>query len=548
MKLLLIFILAILVFPTLHAQDLVRGRVTELGDNQETVPLPFVNVYWNGTGHGSVTNENGEFTISRHSAQGHSLVFSFVGYAPDTIWVPIDQEEINLVMTAGDQIDEVTVAKRMGGAYISKLKPIKTEFITEAGLQKFPCCNLSESFENSATIDVGYADAVTGAKHIKMLGLAGVYSQMLFENIPSLRGLESAFGLSYVPGPWMESIQISKGAAAVINGYESITGQINIEYKKPENSDPLFLNLFANSLGRLEVNLASALKVNDKWSTMFLVHGSSFQNKIDRIQDGFMDIPLNRQVNVLNRWKYNPEGNFRFQFGFSLLDELREGGQLDFDYDRDQGSMNAYGINVQTRKYNGFGKIGLLFPGKPYSSLGFQTSATYFRQEGLFGLDRYSGEQNSLYANLIYQNIIGNTKHIISMGGSFQYDDYREFLNTDLHTRRELVPGIFAQYTYTDPEKFNGIAGLRLDNNSVYGLLITPRIHIRYLLDENTSLRASAGKGYRSTNVLAENLGLLASSRTLYFTGELDMEEAWNYGLNLTLTGNWETIRNSQPA
>ena len=219
MKFSLIFFLAVLLFPALPAQDLVRGRVTELDENQETKSLPFVNVYWSGTGHGTVTDENGDFTISRKGPRGHSLVFSFVGYTPDTIFVPAGENEVNLVMAAGDQIEEVTVSKRMGGSYISKLKPIKTEFITEAGLQKFPCCNLSESFENSATIDVGYADAVTGAKHIRMLGLAGVYSQMLFENIPYLRGLESAFGLNYVPGPWMESIQISKGAAAVVNGY-----------------------------------------------------------------------------------------------------------------------------------------------------------------------------------------------------------------------------------------------------------------------------------------------------------------------------------------
>ncbi len=534
MKYIILLFIAILILPELQAQNNVSGRVTEMDKNQNEKPLPFVNVYWSGTSHGTVTDENGEFSITRHGDAGHALVFSFVGFAPDTVFVESSKNEVNLLMTVGDQIDEVTVAKRMGGSYISKLKPIKTEFITEAGLQKLPCCNLSESFENSATIDVGYADAVTGAKHIKMLGLAGVYSQMLFENIPYLRGLESAFGLNFVPGPWMESIQISKGAAAVINGYESTTGQINIEYKKPEKSDPLFLNLFANSIGRIEANITSAIKLNEKWSTMFLVHGSTMQNKIDRDKDGFMDIPLNQQVNVFNRWKYNPEGNFRIQFGFSVLDESREGGELDFDYERDQGTMNSYGINIQSSKYHGFAKIGILLPNKPGQSIGFQTSVTSFQQDGLFGLQRYSGDQSSVYANLIYQGIIGNTNHMISTGGSFQYDDYREFLNTDLHSRTEWVPGIFGQYTYTSPQKFNGIAGLRMDYNSVYGLLITPRLHMRYMLDENTSLRASAGRGYRSANVLSENLGLLASSRIFYFTEDLKMERAWNYGVNLT--------------
>lgn len=533
MKKYIAFFTVLLTLPVLYAQGQVTGRVSELNESRETVPLPFVNVYWSGTSHGTVTDRDGYFTLSRHGSEGHSLVFSFVGYTADTIWVPQDQNKVNLLMAAGGQIDEVTVSKRMGGTYISKLKPIKTEFITEAGLQKLPCCNLSESFENSATIDVGFADAVTGAKHIKMLGLAGIYSQMLLENIPYLRGLESAFGLNYVPGPWMESIQISKGAAAVINGYESTTGQINIEYKKPEKGDPLFVNLFANSIGRFEANLISAIKVNDKWSTMVLAHGSTMQNKIDRNQDGFMDIPLSRQVNVFNRWKFNPEGNIRGQFGFSVLDEKREGGQLNYDYDRDNGTSNAYGIHLQTRKYNGFGKLGILFPSKPYASIGFQTSASVYAQDGLFGLTRYSGEQQSFYANLIYQSIIGNTNHMYSVGASYRHDQFRENLDGQDYVRRELVPGLFGQYTYTYPEKFNGILGFRADHNSHYGLLLTPRMHLRYNIDHHTTLRASAGKGYRSANVLAENTGILSSSRRIVFTEDFNIEHAWNYGMNL---------------
>ncbi len=517
------------------AQDqVVRGKVYELSGNQERLPLPFVNVYWRGTQDGTVTDENGRFAIARHDSREHKLVFSYVGYASDTLLVREGQWDVEVGLISGEALNEVTVEKRLGGSYISKLRPIKTEFITEAGLQKLPCCNLSESFENSATIDVGYADAVTGAKHIKMLGLAGVYSQMLFENIPYLRGLESAFGLDYVPGPWMQSIQISKGAAAVINGYESTTGQINMEYKKPEKSDPLFVNIFANSTGRLEGNVTAAVPVGKKWSTMLLAHGSSMQNKIDRNKDGFLDIPLNRQLNFFNRWKFNPEGDVRIQLGISVMDELRQGGQMDFDPGRDQGGTGIYGIHIATRKYQGFGKIGFLFPEKPYKSIGFQTQATWYSQEGLYGMNQYNGEQISYYANLIYQTILSNTNHIINFGTSFQYDDYREKLNTEKFDRTELIPGIFGQYTYTYPEKFNGIAGFRADYHSIFGLLLTPRIHARYNLDQHTALRASAGRGYRSANVLAENTGVLASSRMLQFVEDFNIEKAWNYGLNLT--------------
>lgn len=516
------------------AGDEVRGIVQESDDQGDLVPLPFVNVYWSGSTHGTVTGEDGRFTIERVDPENVSLVFSFVGFGNDTIPAPPGEDEVKIVLIRGETIDEVVISERLGGSYISKLRPIKTEFITTEGLQKLPCCNLSESFENSATIDVGYSDAVTGARHIKMLGLAGIYSQMMYENIPYLRGLESAFGLNYVPGPWMESIQISKGAAGVVNGYESTTGQINVEYKKPETSEPLFVNLFANSTGRMEANLTSAAVLNDKVSTMLLAHGSGLQNRIDRNGDGFMDVPLSRQVNLMSRWKFNPEGNIRGQLGFTVMDEKRDGGQMGFEYESHAGTTDQYGTHIATRKYQGFGKLGILFPDKPYMSIGFQAMGTYYSQEGTYGLRRYLGEQQSFYTNLIWQSIILTTDHTINLGASYQYDDYLESLDLAIFDRREIVSGVFGQYTYTRPEKFNGILGLRVDHNSRYGWLVTPRLHMRYAFSPHTSLRASAGRGYRSANPLSENTGVLASSRLLFFDAGPGIEKAWNYGVNLT--------------
>jgi len=237
---------------------------------------------------------------------------------------------------------------------------------------------------------------------------------------------------------------------------------------------------------------------------------------------------------VLNRWKYNPEGNFRIQLGVNIMDERRDGGQKGFDYERDGENSGIYGILIRTRKYHGYGKAGLLFPAKPYQSIGFQSSATWYSQEGLFGLNQYRVEQKSLYANLIFQSIINNTNHTYNIGTSLQYDDYRETLNQDAFDRTEIVPGIFSQYSYASPDRFNGIAGLRADFNSLYGWLITPRFHMRYIISDHTSIRASTGKGYRSANVLSENTGVLASSRTLYFLEDFRIEKAWNYGINLT--------------
>ncbi|MBN2519127.1 MAG: TonB-dependent receptor, partial [Bacteroidales bacterium] len=511
----------------------ITGKVSEINDEGIKIPLQFVNVYWNNTLTGTVTDENGEFTIPKSTTVSNALVFSYIGYLDDTVFVDNETVFLDIVLNSTRQLDEVTVEKRMGGSYFSKLQPIHTEVITAEGLQKLPCCNLSESFENNATIDAGYSDALTGAKHIKMLGLAGVYSQMLFENIPYMRGLESSYGLSYVPGPWMESIQISKGAASVMNGYESTTGQINIEYKKPADGDPLFMNLFASSIGRLEGNLISAFPIKDRLSTSILGHVSTIQNKMDHNNDGFLDMPISNQINILNRWNYESEGNLHAQIGFSVMDESRKGGQMDFNFSEPVDNQNYYGININTRMYRIFGKLGFIYPEKPYKGLGIVTSATFFEQNSFYGLNTYSGDQFSYYANIIYQTIFRTTDHKINTGISFNYDLFKESYNNEIFDRAEIVEGIFGQYTYTLPDKFTGIAGIRIDYHNKFGLLLTPRFHIRYDLNEHTSIRASVGKGYRSANILSENTGILISSRTIYFPEDFNIEEAWNWGFNV---------------
>ena len=525
------------VFLTIHAyaqQNMINGSVSELDEQGNKLPLPFVNVYWSGSTIGTVTDENGKFSIQQRQVNNNILVFSYVGYSNDTVLVDDWKKEIDVILNFSRMLEEVSVKKRLGSSYISKLNTIKTEVITEEGLQILPCCNLSESFENNAAVDAGFSDAITGARHIKLLGLAGIYSQMLFENIPFLKGLESAFGLNYVPGPWMESIQISKGTASVMNGYESTTGQINIEFKKPDKSEHLFLNLFVNSVGRSEANITSALHLSDNWSTMFLAHASTMQTRIDRSKDGFMDVPLTGQVNVLNRWNYHSESKIHAQFGFSILDESRRGGQVNYKFTESNSSQSYYGLKIDTRRFNIYGKLGFLYPEKPYKGIGFTTSATVFDQNAFFGLTDYSGRQFSYYANMIYQTIFRTTNHKINTGMSLNYDYFQEVYQEKIFNRIEIAPGIFGQYTYTLPEKLTGIAGLRADYHNLYGLLITPRIHLRYDHGHHTTIRGSAGKGFRSANALAENMGLLATSRTLIFLEDFDIEKAWNWGFNIT--------------
>jgi outer membrane receptor for ferrienterochelin and colicin len=382
-------------------------------------------------------------------------------------------------------------------------------------------------------VDVAFTDAVSGAKKIQMLGLDGIYTQVLSENMPMLRGLSAAYGLTYIPGTWVENIMVTKGTGSVVNGYESISGQINLEFLKPsEQKKRFFINLYGNHKGRAEANLHFSPKLNDKWSTMMFGHVSSNTMKQDMNRDGFLDMPLTQQYNVFNRWDYNNQKNFEAQFGIKGLYENRQGGQTGFNYNRDMGTKNFYGIGINTRQLEYFSKTGFMFPSKPYKSVGIQTSGKIQQQDMYFGLRKYKGEQKSLYLNVIYASIIKTTNHKIKAGASYLLDDYSESFNDSAFARTESVPGVFAEYTFTHAENVSVVAGIREDYHNIHGLQFTPRLHMRYSPVKNTTIRLSGGRGFRSANVIVENQSVFSSSREVRFMEPLKAEIAWNYGLS----------------
>jgi outer membrane receptor for ferrienterochelin and colicins len=513
--------------------QMLHGTIKEFDDHKKLVPLPGASVRWSGTTYGAITDTSGTFNLNKITAGENKLIVSFIGYKTDTIEIAADQTEIKIVLTSSSELKELVITGELEGSYFSKMKPLNTTVITGAGLQKAACCNLSESFQNSATVDVNYSDAVTGAKQIQMLGLAGIYSQIQVENVPAVRGLATTFGLGYIPGPWMESIQISKGTSSVINGFESITGQINVQYKEPsESKEKLYVNAFGNNMGRYELNLNTKAKINDRLSTMFFIHGEDQSKNIDMNNDMFLDQPLVSQINFMNRWTYQVPGKFISKTVFSVLNENRTTGQMDAPKNADYGDTSQYSINVATRRYQFFTKNGFMFKDQPYKSIGTIISGTHHEQNSFFGLNKYDATENSIYANFLYATIIGNTNNKITSGFSFVLDDDKQKFNDTTMNKLEYTPGAFAEYTYDHAEIYTFIAGLRADYNNKYGLFITPRVHFRYNINEKLTLRASAGKGSRTANVLPENSAILASSRKLVFLEDLKPEQAWNYGIS----------------
>ncbi|TDE06262.1 TonB-dependent receptor plug domain-containing protein [Flavobacterium hiemivividum] len=438
-----------------------------------------------------------------------------------------------------DTLQEIKVNTNSKALKKSYTLTSNTTTLTSKELLKAACCNLAESFETNPSIDVSFSDALTGTKQIKMLGLTSPYLMITEENIPSVRGASQAYGLSFTPGTWVESIQITKGAGSVVNGFESISGQINTELIKPIDDIPFFLNVYGSTDSRFELNTHFNRKLSDKWSSSLFVHGNTRVSKNDMNDDGFLDNPLAKQINVLNRWQYTDAEKGWVSFvNLRYMNDKKQTGELEFDPNRDRGTTNYWGSEINTERVDVSTKLGYVFPEMPYQSIGFQNAFNSHGQDSYFGLNQYNIKQKSYYSNLIFNSIISNTMNKFATGLNFTYDAYDEYVGVTDFSRIDNSIGAFFEYTYDNTDNFSLVLGGRVDNHNRLGTFITPRLHARYNPWEKGVLRFSAGRGKRSANIFAENQQLFASSRTfdvLNTDGKiygLNPEIAWNYGLS----------------
>lgn len=532
-----------------HDHDhVVVGVVMEEDSRGNLTPLQSANVHWvEDVAVKATTDASGVFRIN-HEDHYERLVISYTGHHPDTLIVN-DPHEVVVVTAKNNMLAEVTVTARRRSNYISALSPTRLETLTGQELFKAACCDLSESFETNASVDVVSSDAVTGSKQIQMLGLSGNYTQLTVENLPGPRGLATPLGLNSIAGTWIESIQISKGIGSVVNGFENIAGQINVELKKPENSERLFFNAYANNMGRTDVNLNLSHSFNEKWSTALLLHDNFMYNRhMNFSNNGFRDMPVGNLFSGVNRWKYENGRGLILQFGVKFLSDDRVGGQVDFTPATDRLQDQVYGLGFDIERYEAFAKVGYVFPENIHRSIGLQVSGSVYNQASYFGLRTYDADQTNAYSNLIYQDILGSVVHKYRTGVSVMYDRYNEWYidhdqiraANDRFARTEIVPGAFFEYTYSPTDQFDVVAGIRGDYNNLYGWFATPRVHLRYQPIVGSTFRLSGGRGQRTANIFAENTAALASSRIVRIANNnnhaqaygLKPEIAWNTGLS----------------
>ena len=534
----LIFI-TILFSSIVTAGEKIKGYVFD----EKNEVLIGANIHWKDTPDGTITNLDGYFELEQKEG-ATQIVVSYIGFTTTTLTVKPQDEALRIVLKGEIELEEVIISERRPGTISSRSSVLQTQKITFEELCRAACCNLAESFETNPSVDVSYADASTGARQIKLLGLSGTYVQMLTENYPNFRGASSLYGLDYIPGAWMESIQVSKGTSSVKNGYEALAGQINVEYKKPATADIFSTNLFVSDAGRYEANSDASWHINDNLSTGLLVHYSNDASQHDANDDGFLDMPLKEQVNLMNRWQHRVN-NYVSQYGIRFLYEDRTGGQAT----KHHNFADPYRVNINTNRFEGYTKQAYIIDPDKVESVALIMSGSYHEQKSLYDRTPYNVYQNNVYASLMYEKEY-SPNHSISTGLSFNYDGFDENIilqakplndennvpNTKwmVYNRKETVPGAYVQYTYNLNDKLIALAGIRADYSSVYDFFVTPRVHLKYNPFDWFHIRTSVGKGFRTANILAENNFLLSSSRKLVIADNLDQEEAWNTGVNFS--------------
>jgi hypothetical protein len=476
--------------------------------------------------YGAITDEEGRFELILPKELPDTLVFSAMGHYSDTIVVNKKDRFISfeVVLYSDQLLPEVVASYKKGTHTISRLKTLHVEEISAGELRKAACCNLSESFETNASVDVNITDAVSGAKKIQMMGLDGVYTQIQLENIPYLRGLESSFGLNSISGTWIESIQITKGTGNVVNGYESMAGLVNLEVKKPDDMEKIYLNAYVNAMGRAELNFNSGFKLGKKWHTGWLAHGSVDQFEMDCNNDGFRDKPLGKNFAVMNRYDYHGE-KMESKIGINAYWDNREGGQVSALRNNTGG---FYDVAIDSKHIDIFAKTGF-FLKLPQHSIGVVYNAKYQTVDALFGLRKFSGEEKRGYINVIYDGIINNTDHKFKIGLSGVYSDIEQHMDSLTSDRIEIVPGTFAEYSFTGM-RLSSVVGVRGDYHNLFGFQFSPRLHLKYILTERTDLRFTGGKGWRVPNYMIDNISLLATSQTWIAPDTVKPEISWNIG------------------
>ncbi len=514
------------------------GRVVEAAAAREA--LPGASLFWVGARLGTAATADGSFTLPYPATPPPwRLVVRFLGLRPDTLLLTAPATApLVVALRATTTLAETQIVGQREAHSATSIGQMET--ISTRDLTKSACCNLAESFETNAAVEVSTTDAVSGAKQIQMLGLDGAYTLLTVDNQPALRGLATPYRLNYLAGPWIEAIDIIKGTGSVVNGYEGLSGQVNVRLKDPDKAERLHLNVYGNDIGKTDYNLVAATPLTQHTSAEVLLHADHLGHRADRNADGFLDLPLATQYNGMAKWKFKDDARWMVELGAGALRETRRAGQMTFGRHEDPLTSASYGVTSTTERLTGLARASYTFAERPYQTVGLLANVVDHTFTSVYGRRPYDGRQTTAQATALMQGIFGTTAHVWKTGVSFLHDEVRETLDYHTRGRQERVPGAFAEYTYQDSRRLTAVTGLRYDHHNLYGPVWTPRLSVKYDFTPELVARLSAGTGFRVANPVAENAYGLTSSRRIIFLDEnLQPERARNMGGSLTRYFEW---------
>ncbi len=522
---------------SLNAQT-VKGTIVD--ENMEV--LIGANIFWIESTVGTASDEMGTFEISGEGIEDQRLIITYLGYQNDTLIIDGDADFL-VQMIPTNTLGEIVVEGKQSGGYISSTEAIKMEVVNEVELGKAACCDLAGCFNTNASVEPGTTNIITQSKELKILGLSGIYNQLLLDGFPLLQGLSYTYGVSSVPGPFVKTIFVAKGANSVLQGTESISGQINVILHPPVDAAPFYFNAFVNSFWEKQFNVYSAQQ-KGKFSNFIGGHLVLPASKFDRNDDTFLDLPRLNRYELLDKWIWgnDKENGWFNRGGIRWTKEKRTGGQEDYDPKTDLGSSTVYGQHVDYNQFDGWKRTSYRF--NEFHATALILSGQYHDQDSWYGETNYRGKQYLMNAVLQHEFIYKNGSSLRG-GLSYKYMDINEtieFSNNPLNKTfdgnyefRERIPGIFAENTlFFLEDKFTWMIGLRTDHLNEFGWKISPRSLLKYTPKERTDIRLSAGYGWHNPKVFSEQSRVLSTQRDIHFHGRLRPDEAWNYGINLT--------------
>ncbi len=532
----------ILLFVMLNAtlfvypQEPISGRILTK-EGQHTQAISGAKIQWLQDTLSTTSDSDGFFKLSYHPNHAQILI-SHPNFISDTLDVSTGDKIFHFLI-ANQHLDEVQLIQSRKSMMQSYIEIGNLTNVTSDELLKAACCNLAESFETNPSIDSYHADAITGVRQIRMLGLNSNQILLSNENIPITRTISQPFEYSFIPGLQIESIHVSKGTGSVVGTYQSLGGEINVELKKPKTDNRFVMELFQTLHGRFEANLGKTFKLNKRLSTSFYGHYNQRTKPLDHNDDGFLDNPLVEQTNLLNRWQYADHvKGFLVLGSFRYVNDQKKAGQLGSNFDSKQPEDLFWKSHASTSRFDSSLKIGYVNPQIPYRSSGLQLSYTVDDQNSFYNQRKIDLWHKSFYANFIYSSILFNTKTKFQTGLIFGLDTVNQDVTGVERFGNRNIPhwGSYFEVTHNNLNGLSLMAGLRIDIYSDFGLFVTPRLNLRYQLFEKTQLRLSTGSGRKASYYVIENQQLLTSNRKIIIGGINDFGKniVWNMGGSLT--------------